>query len=201
MYSACWSAGTGSLAECAVVEVIRDGATSQTRRSRILDARWNRSHRGRERRADRQRRGKHRRGGPGLFTRSRHDIDQEISEPEDLRIARRLRARGAELLQAIDSTPWKDTQPIAPAFSPRDCGSADKPCRGPAIRQLLLVATGAAVKALEEYNHVSQLGCAGTMELQSIVGMLTESMAQIASASETSITRLHKRMGRLKAPR
>jgi GGDEF domain-containing protein len=55
----------------------------------------------------------------------------------------------------------------------------------------ILVATGAALKAMQDYNRrTSHFIQAKGMELQSIVGMLTSSMAQISTASQTSIGKL-----------
>jgi GGDEF domain-containing protein len=55
----------------------------------------------------------------------------------------------------------------------------------------LLVTTGAAIKALRDYNRRTSLFIrAKSGELQIIVGMLTDAMAQITTASQTSIVRL-----------
>jgi GGDEF domain-containing protein len=55
----------------------------------------------------------------------------------------------------------------------------------------ILIATGAAVAALQSYNrHTSRYIGAKAMELQAIVGMLTKAMSQIAAGSENSVSRL-----------
>src|SRR5258706_4918521 len=55
----------------------------------------------------------------------------------------------------------------------------------------VLVTTGAAIKALRDYNRRTSLFIrAKSGELQVIVGMLTDAMAQITTASQTSITQL-----------
>ena len=55
----------------------------------------------------------------------------------------------------------------------------------------VLVATGAAIKALQDYNRRTSLFIRGkSVELQIIVGMLTDAMGQISTASQTSIVRL-----------
>ena len=55
----------------------------------------------------------------------------------------------------------------------------------------ILAATGAAVKLMQNYNRrTSHILCARAVELQSIVGMLTEAMSQISTTSRTSIARL-----------
>jgi GGDEF domain-containing protein len=55
----------------------------------------------------------------------------------------------------------------------------------------VLITTGAAVKALQDYNRRTSLFIrAKSGELQIIVGMLTGAMGQITTASQTSITRL-----------
>lgn len=57
----------------------------------------------------------------------------------------------------------------------------------------VLAITGTAVKTLEEYNRrTSHFIRATSIELQHIVGMLTEAMAQISTASQTSIHRLQQ---------
>jgi GGDEF domain-containing protein len=57
----------------------------------------------------------------------------------------------------------------------------------------VLAITGAAVKTLEEYNRrTSRFIRATSIELQVIVGMLTEAMAQISTGSQTSIHRLQE---------
>jgi GGDEF domain-containing protein len=56
----------------------------------------------------------------------------------------------------------------------------------------ILVSTGSAVKALQDYNRrTSNFIRARGIELQSIVGMLTQAMSQISTGSEVSIHRLH----------
>ncbi len=55
----------------------------------------------------------------------------------------------------------------------------------------ILVTTGAAIKAMQDYNRrTSHIIRARSVELQSIVGMLTVTMSQISTASQTSIVRL-----------
>jgi len=55
----------------------------------------------------------------------------------------------------------------------------------------ILVSTGAAVKAMQDYNRrTSNFIRARGIELQSIVGMLTQAMSQISNGSEVSIHRL-----------
>ena len=55
----------------------------------------------------------------------------------------------------------------------------------------ILITAGTAVKTLGDHNwHTSQYIRAKGIELQSIVGMLTNSMSQVATASKTSIERL-----------
>src|SRR5438067_991519 len=52
----------------------------------------------------------------------------------------------------------------------------------------ILVTTGAAVNAMQDYNRrTSHILSARSVELQSIVGMLTGAMSQIATTSQTSI--------------
>lgn len=63
----------------------------------------------------------------------------------------------------------------------------------------ILVTTGAAIKALQDYNRRTSLYIrARSLELQTIVGMLTNAMGQITTASQTSIERLqdlHRQIG------
>ena len=55
----------------------------------------------------------------------------------------------------------------------------------------ILVTTGAAVKAMQDYNRrTSHILSARSVELRSIVGMLTGAMSQISTTSQTSIARL-----------
>ena len=55
----------------------------------------------------------------------------------------------------------------------------------------VLVSTGTAVKAMQDYNRrTSNFIRAKGLELQSIVGMLTQAMSQISTGSDTSIHRL-----------
>ena len=56
-----------------------------------------------------------------------------------------------------------------------------------------LVTAGAVVKALEDYNRRSSVFIhAKCSELQSMVGMLTQTMSHVSAASETSISRLQE---------
>jgi len=57
----------------------------------------------------------------------------------------------------------------------------------------VLVSTGSAIKALQEYNRrTSHYIRAQGVELQGIVGMLTQAMLQITAGSQTSISRLQE---------
>ncbi len=54
-----------------------------------------------------------------------------------------------------------------------------------------LITTGAAIKALQDYNRRTSFYIrARSVELQTIVGMLTNAMGQISTASQTSIEQL-----------
>src|SRR6266567_4309993 len=53
----------------------------------------------------------------------------------------------------------------------------------------ILVTTGAAVKLMQNYNRrTSHILSARSLELQTMVGMLTGAISQIASTSQTSVS-------------
>ena len=55
----------------------------------------------------------------------------------------------------------------------------------------VLITTGAAIKALQDYNRRTSFYIrARSVELQTMVGMLTNAMGQISTASQTSIEQL-----------